>query len=75
LFSGASIEPAGQYCESCDEPFDCPGEVECSWCRIDEDHEHEAAQRNSFRGLARAGLLDEYIKDMNEVGAEKRRRK
>jgi len=65
-FTGTEIEPSAQYCASCKEPLKVEAE-QCSWCQIDESHEYEAAQRNIFRALDHAGLLEHYIKDMHEV--------
>jgi hypothetical protein len=66
IFNGAEIEPSTNQCASCKEPI-ADGKEECSWCQINEGHEYEAAQRNTFRALAHAGLLEDYIKDMGEI--------
>jgi len=65
-FTGTEIEPSAHHCASCKEPLEVEAE-QCSWCQIDESHEYEAAQRNIFRALDHAGLLEHYIKDMDEV--------
>ena len=65
-FGGEIIDPCTAQCASCGEPV---GEEDehCSWCQIDSSHKQEAASRNSFRLLARYGLLEDYLRGMKET--------
>jgi Protein of unknown function (DUF2971) len=65
-FTGIEIKSNVRCCESCNEPLEVEA-GQCSWCQIEESHKYEAAQRNVFRALANAGLLKNYIKEMNAV--------
>lgn len=72
-FDGTAIRSCPQYCASCREPNNKDDEL-CSWCQIEDDHERDAAARNPFRMYARYGMLDSYIKDMNEIGHRARKK-
>jgi hypothetical protein len=67
-FDETAIRRSARRCASCKEPIKVRAK-RCSWCRIDESHERDAAGRNTFRLLARAGVLDGYLKDMQAVSA------
>lgn len=56
------IREAEFHCEECREPTN-DAIRRCSWCEIDDDARERAAGNNSFRLLARLGLLDEYIRN------------
>jgi hypothetical protein len=70
-FDGVSMKLSPWNCLSCREPLATDGE-QCSWCQIDDSHRIDAADRNVFRMLDHYGLLDEYIRDMNEIGRRRR---
>lgn len=61
-----AIREAEFHCEECREPTG-DGVRRCSWCEIDDDARERAAGGNSFRILNHLGLLDEYIRDFNNV--------
>lgn len=66
VFKASGIEKSERVCSSCKEPLKGRGK-RCSWCRIEDTHERNAAERNTFRMLAHAGMLDDYIKDMEQI--------
>lgn len=71
LFSNDVFAFAPAYCATCKEPIVINAE-QCSWCRIDESHKINAANRNSYRLLHHYGLLDSYLEGVNEIGRGKR---
>lgn len=74
VFSESKIKRTGKHCISCKEPL--PNKAKkCSWCKINESHKIEAAKRNIFRNMNEFGLLEEYIKSMEEITIHTRRRK
>lgn len=65
-FTGDDIQPSLASCASCGEPI--PGESDqCSWCQIDEALETEAAARNPYRLLDHFGMLESYVRDMEDI--------
>lgn len=73
VFSGTEIARSAQYCDSCKEP-QATDEEQCSWCRIDSTHEHDAAVRNPFRMFAQYGMLGSYIEGMEAIGRGARKK-
>ena len=67
-FEGLALTQCTSQCATCDEPLGADAE-QCSWCQIDTSHEHEAASRNIFRAFAHLGLLDDYIRGMQDISA------
>ncbi len=68
IFDGREIVQKNERCSSCKEPMASVDLKLCSWCRIDESHKKNAAYRNSFRMLERAGILEQYIANFREIG-------
>lgn len=66
VFDRAAIVPSTRFCPSCKEPLKGRAKL-CAWCRIKESDQVDAAERNVFRMLKHAGMLDEYLKDMNDI--------
>jgi Protein of unknown function (DUF2971) len=73
-FDVADIARSHQYCENCKEPLATEAE-QCSWCQIDDELRQQAASRNPFRLLDRAGLLESYVAGMDEISAKHRKSK
>ena len=65
-FDGSSISPAAANCKTCKEPV-APGSDSCSWCRINDAHKQDAMGRNAYRVLDHLGLLEEYVKGMDDI--------
>lgn len=55
-------------CEACEEPFS-GDESLCPWCSIEDEHSRTAARRNPFRLLHRYGMLDDYIREADQLGS------
>lgn len=72
-FANDGVVECGYQCASCGEPMDKDSE-QCSWCQINESHKYEAASRNTFRLLAKYGLLDDYARGMREIDEKFRKR-
>ncbi|WP_460410570.1 MULTISPECIES: DUF2971 domain-containing protein [unclassified Pseudomonas] len=68
IFDGKKIVPHNERCNSCMEPKTNIDSKLCSWCSIDDSHEKNAAYRNSFRMLAHAGILEQYIANFRDIG-------
>lgn len=66
VFNGTAIERSQKYCCQCGEPV-FGRLAKCSWCRINEAHQINAAYKNPFRALAGAGILDSYIEGMENI--------
>lgn len=62
------IREAEFHCEECREPTG-DGVHRCSWCEIDDEARYQAASGNSFRILDHLGLLDDYVRNFNNVRA------
>ncbi len=71
IFNSKEIVSHSERCESCKEPKTNPDSKRCSWCRINESHEINAAHRNSFRMLQHAGILEQYLDKFQEIGRNK----
>lgn len=70
IFTGEKLEICKKYCSTCGEPTENQLTL-CSWCQINDSHRYNAAYRNPYRALAGAGILEEYIKQMNGIRARK----
>lgn len=68
IFDGKEIVLHNERCNSCKEPKASINSKICSWCSINESHEENAAHRNSFRMLAHAGILEQYIANFRDIG-------
>lgn len=68
IFNTSKIILHSERCNTCKEPIIDSESRQCSWCRITESHEENAAQRNSFRMLDHFGLLEKYVAAFNEIG-------
>lgn len=68
IFNNKEIVLHRERCDSCKEPKIHPDSKLCSWCSINESHEIDAARRNAFRMLHRAGILEQYIEKFIEIG-------
>jgi hypothetical protein len=66
IFDGKNLERSFQFCAACKEPLYIDAE-RCSWCQIDESHKTSAAERNAYRMLDQQGMLEDYIKGMDEI--------
>lgn len=66
LFDGGGIHPAGNSCMSCKEPLEV-GVERCSWCQITDDMRLGAATSNPYRILDHFGILNDYIKSMDDI--------
>lgn len=66
VFSGGAISSAAAQCAKCKEPSDGQSET-CSWCAINDDHRESAASTNPYRILASAGILEDYIRSMDDI--------
>lgn len=68
IFDGSALVPATSFCPTCLEPIRATAtKTQCSWCQINEEMMQDAASRNSYRILDRAGLLESYIQGMDEI--------
>lgn len=66
VFNGSAIERSPKYCCKCGEPV-IGRLAKCSWCRISEAHQINAAYKNPYRALAGAGILQSYIEGMENI--------
>ncbi len=66
IFASESIQEANNVCPSCREPIAETDEA-CKWCSINEEDQLVAAERNPFRMMESAGLLENYYKMMMSV--------
>lgn len=60
------IVPSESRCANCQEPVPS-SRKSCSWCQIDDSHAAAAAQRNPYRLYQSYGILDSYIKSMDNI--------
>lgn len=67
VFDGEQIVKSTSFCSSCKEPLR-ESQKKCSWCEISEAHVEDAANRNIFRAFSHLGILDDYLKDMAQIG-------
>jgi hypothetical protein len=66
LFVDGQISRCASHCAKCKEPSDVSSEL-CSWCAINDHHRESAAATNPYRMLARVGMLDDYVKSMDDI--------
>lgn len=64
--SKKGIQKVKYFCPNCNEPIK-RFQTLCPWCSITESDKHEAKIKNGFIALHSAGLLDGYIKQMDEI--------
>ena len=67
IFDGNGVIKSPFSCSSCKEPMINDDSEVCSWCLITKEHERDASV-NAFSMLARAGILEDYVKAFNQVG-------
>lgn len=72
-FKDGEIVRSACGCASCQEPVLSPRE-QCSWCQIDESHAQAAAQRNPFRMYHELGMLESYIRGMDNITRQHRKK-
>lgn len=70
-FVDGEITEASCICESCSEPLTEDAE-NCPWCRITDSHKQHAAMTNPFRILDTVGLLEDYLKGVEEIKRKRR---
>jgi hypothetical protein len=68
IFNGHELIEKQNRCGACLEPLD-EGQI-CSWCKMTESHQEDAARRNAFRVLHHAGILGEYLRGFRAIGEE-----
>ena len=73
IFDKGKLTASINYCTKCKEPIKIDAK-ECSWCKINEAQRTSAAERNPYRTLARYGLLESYIDEMDKVGLKRRKK-
>jgi hypothetical protein len=73
IFAESRIKKTAKCCNSCKEPLLNRSKL-CPWCKINESHKTDAAERNAFRMMSHYGLLDEYIQKMEDITHGKRKR-
>lgn len=64
--SKKKIKKVKYFCPNCNEPIK-HFQTLCPWCSITEYDKQEAQIKNAFRILHSAGLLDSYIKQMDNI--------
>lgn len=67
VFNEGEIVTPPFYCRKCKEPVRHEAKM-CAWCSITEVHKQRAAHSNSFRMLEDAGILQEYLTRMQNIG-------
>lgn len=72
VFKGGTIKKVRTYCTDCNEPIPRKRVKLCSWCQIDDSHRQNAMDRNSYRVLHQCGLLESYLKNVNEIDRGRR---
>ncbi|WP_417684999.1 DUF2971 domain-containing protein [Pseudidiomarina gelatinasegens] len=65
-FSEKSISRVATCCKTCQEPVDAGSEL-CPWCQINDAHKQDAIDRNAYRILDHLGILEEYVKGMDDI--------
>jgi len=65
-FAENSISPVAVSCKTCREPVDAGNDF-CPWCQINDAHKRDAMDRNAYRILDHLGLLEEYVKGMDDI--------
>lgn len=66
-FDGEHIQKVKRFCRKCNEPVETGIAQQCHWCAITEAHKYDAARKNPLRMLAAYGLLDGYMKSMEDI--------
>lgn len=74
VFTGEAIVPAESSCSKCYEPIDTNNKM-CSWCQITNKHRHQAAVDNPYRILQRHGMLEDYVKSMDQITFDQYKKK
>lgn len=64
------IISAHKTCKNCPQPLFTESEI-CEICSITESHKQDAIDRNTFRLLHHAGILDQYLKEFNSISSNK----
>ncbi|WP_311952045.1 DUF2971 domain-containing protein [Halomonas garicola] len=65
-FTDNSISPVAVSCKTCREPVGAGSDF-CPWCQINDAHKQDAMDRNAYRILDHLGLLEEYVKGMDDI--------
>jgi hypothetical protein len=65
IFKDGCFSVSKNYCTKCGEPTSL--KKHCGWCAINESHIIAAQQKNVYRILASAGILESYIDGMNKI--------
>lgn len=66
------LSPVARCCKTCREPIDTKNHF-CPWCQISDTHKQDAAERNAYRILEHVGILDEYVKGMDDITYDRNR--
>ncbi|MCX5508223.1 DUF2971 domain-containing protein [Pseudomonas sp. BJa3] len=67
IFNGNEITSTQDRCMHCKEPTHSESEA-CAWCMIDDNDVKNAANRNTFRMLNNAGILENYLDNFIQIG-------
>lgn len=67
LFNKEDIILAPKVCKACPQPLLNTKSELCEICSITEAHKENAMDRNTFRLLDHAGILDKYMNDFNKI--------
>lgn len=67
LFNKEEIILAPKVCKACPQPLLNTKSELCEICSITEAHKENAMDRNTFRLLDHAGILDKYMNDFNKI--------
>ncbi|BBB47146.1 DUF2971 domain-containing protein [Pelolinea submarina] len=70
IFKEGKLLPPSKFCIMCKEPLGNTDTKVCSWCSINESNRASAAVKNPFRMLDSIGLLESYLRDMDEITQE-----
>lgn len=65
-YRDGEIAAAENACGNCSEPIDADEEL-CPWCKITDEDEYIAARSNPLRVLDHFGMLDDYMKGVEEI--------
>ncbi len=67
-FTSNAIVLVDKVCEGCGEPLDTSEVSRCHWCATNEKLRAMAASRNPMRLLSSLGMLENYTREMDEIG-------
>lgn len=67
IFDDSNIVRKKLSCKKCNEPL-FRGKTLCAWSRITEKETKSASERNAFRMLNHAGILDQYLDAFMRIG-------